>query len=282
MMRLFHISDLHFGLEDRRALAWFAECVRVECPAAVMITGDLTMRARSHEFAAACAWIEALDAPVTVEVGNHDLPYFNPFARFFRPYARIRGIERLVERELDLAGLAVVPLKTTARAQWRLDWSKGWVTQSALARTLAAIDALPDGTTALVTAHHPLVEAGTKGRALTRGGARALEALASRGVAAVLTGHVHDAFDLVATTAAGPIRMIGAGTLSQRIRSTPPSFNELRIDGNAIAVRVRNVEAVPTPDMQIPAIPPDALPPREPGEPVAPIQAVPPIDPPVH
>ena len=152
-MRLFHISDLHFGLEDRRALAWFAECVRVECPAAVMITGDLTMRARSHEFAAACAWIEALDAPVTVEVGNHDLPYFNPFARFFRPYARIRGIERLVERELDLAGLAVVPLKTTARAQWRLDWSKGWVTQSALARTLAAIDALPAGTVTLVTAH---------------------------------------------------------------------------------------------------------------------------------
>jgi hypothetical protein len=76
--------------------------------------------------------------------------------------------------------------------------------------------------------------------------------------------------------------MIGAGTLSQRIRSTPPSFNELRIDRAAIAVRVRNIEAVPTPDMQIPDIPPDALPPRAPGEPVAPIQAVPPVDPPIH
>ena len=39
---------------------------------AVLITGDLTMRARSHEFAAACDWIGALDVPVTVEVGNHD------------------------------------------------------------------------------------------------------------------------------------------------------------------------------------------------------------------
>lgn len=282
MTRLFHISDLHFGLEDRAALAWFRECVRREQPDAVLITGDLTMRARGHEFAAACDWIEALDVLVTVEVGNHDLPYFNPFARFFWPYRRIRRIERLVERELDLAGLAVIPLKTTARAQWRLDWSKGWVTPGALKKTLAAIDALPPGTTALVTAHHPLVEAGTRGRALTRGGRRALAALAERGVAAVLTGHVHDAFDLTERTTGGPIRMIGAGTLSQRIRSTPPSFNELRILDGVISVHVRNVEAVPTPDMQIPEIPPDALPPREPGEPVAPIQAVPPVDPPVR
>lgn len=282
MTRLFHISDLHFGLEDRAALAWFTGCVRRDRPDAVLITGDLTMRARTREFAAACDWIGALDVPVTVEVGNHDLPYFNPVERFFFPYRRIRGIRRLVERELDLAGVAIVPLKTTARAQWRLDWSKGWVTERALKKTLAAIDALPSGTTALVTAHHPLVEAGTKGRALTRGGESALAALARRGVAAVLTGHVHDAFDLVKHTAAGTIRMIGAGTLSQRIRSTPPSFNELTIEGAAIDVRVRNLEHVPTPDMQIGDVPPDALPPRKAGEPVAPVGAVPPVDPPVH
>lgn len=282
MRKLFHISDLHFGLEDRTALGWFEDIVRREHPAAVLITGDLTMRARGREFAAACDWIETLDVPVTVEVGNHDLPYFNPFARFFWPYARIRRIERLVERELDFPGLAVVPLKTTARAQWRLDWSKGRVSRRALGHTLAAVDALPPGTTILVTAHHPLVEAGTRGRALTRGGEAALTALAARGVAAVLSGHVHDAFDLVQQTAAGPIRMIGAGTLSQRIRSTPPSFNQLAIAGGVIDVRVRNLEAVPTPDMQIPAVPPDALPPRSPGEPVAPVGAVPPVDPPVH
>ena len=282
MTRLFHISDLHFGLEDPAALAWFTACVQAEQPDAVLVTGDLTMRARRREFAAACDWIGALDVPVTVEVGNHDLPYFNPVERFVFPYRRIRGIERLVERELDLAGVAVVPLKTTARAQWRFDWSKGWVTRRALDKTLAAIDALPGGTSVLVTAHHPLVEAGTKGRALTRGGENALRALAKRGVAAVLTGHVHDAFDLIKRTADGPIRMIGAGTLSRRIRSTPPSFNDLTVKGAAIDVRVRNLDHVPTPDMQIDDVPPDALPPRAPGEPVAPVAAVPPVDPPVH
>jgi 3',5'-cyclic AMP phosphodiesterase CpdA len=281
-VRLFHASDLHFGLEDRTALDWFADCVRRERPAAVLITGDLTMRARRREFAAACDWIGALGAPVTVEVGNHDLPYFNPFARFLWPYRRIARIKRLVERRLDFPGLAVVPLKTTARAQGRLDWSKGRVGARALHRTLNAIDALPAGTAALVTAHHPLVEAGTRGRALTHGGERALHELARRGVAAVLSGHVHDPFDLMKDTAAGPIRMIGAGTLSRRIRSTPPSFNELCVEGGGVAVRVRNLAEVATADMQIAAVPPDALPPREPGDPVAPVGAVPAVDPPVH
>lgn len=281
MIRLFHISDLHFGLEDQAALDWFVETVRRERPTAVLITGDLTMRARSREFAAACAWIEALDVPVTVEVGNHDLPYFNPFARFFWPYRRFQRIHQMLERKIEWSGLAIVPLKTTARAQWRLDWSKGWVTGRALDKCLAQIDALPPHTKVLVTAHHPLVEIGTKGRALTRGGRTALTELAARNVAAVLTGHVHDAFDITQQSIAGPIRMIGAGTLSQRVRSTPPSFNELRMTAKKLDVIVRNIEQVPTLAMQIDDVPPDALPPRERDEPVAPIAAVPAVDPPV-
>lgn len=282
MIRLFHISDLHFRLEDEQALQWFTRCVQVERPAAVMITGDLTMRARSREFAAACTWIESLDVPVTVEVGNHDLPYFNPIERFFYPYRRIMRIRRLLERKLDLDDLAIVPLKTTARAQWRLDWSKGWVTHRALDKCLNQIDSLPPGTKVLVTAHHPLVEAGTRGRALTRGGRSALAELAARNVMAVLSGHVHDPFDLEQRTIAGPIRMIGAGTLSQRVRSTPPSFNELRFRGETLDVIVRNLVDVPTEEMQIDDVPGDAMPPRSPGEPVAPIAAVPATDPPTH
>lgn len=282
MIRLFHISDLHFGLEDRRALDWFQHIAAQERPDAVMITGDLTMRARTQEFAAACAWIESLDVPVTVEVGNHDLSYFNPVERFFWPYRRIKRIKKLVERKIELDGVTIVPLKTTARAQWRLDWSKGWITRPALDKCLHAVDGAPKGHLVLITAHHPLVEADRSGRSLTRGGRTALAELAMRHVGAVLTGHVHDAFDLEELTYAGPIRMIGAGTLSQRVRSTPPSFNELRISGSHIDVRVRNLDDIPTPDMQIDDVPPDAMPPRSAGEPVAPIGAIPALDPPVH
>ncbi len=282
MTRLFHISDIHFGLEDRRALDWVAQCIEREKPDAVSITGDLTMRARHREYAAAVHWIQSLNVPVTVEVGNHDLPYFNLIERFFAPYRRFHAIQSLLERELDLPGMAIVPLKTTARAQWRLNWSKGTVGKRALNQTLAAIDALPAGTRAVVACHHPLVEAGTRGKALTRGGSRALAELASRNVCAVLSGHVHDPFDLIHPTPNGPVRMIGAGTLSQRVRSTPPSFNELTLINGEIKVRVRNLEHVPTRDMQIDDVPENAMPPRLQGEPIAPVGAVPDIDPPVY
>lgn len=279
---LFHISDIHFGLEDNAALDWAAREIADRRPDAVIITGDLTMRARHSEFAAAREWILGLKAPVTVGVGNHDMPYFNPVERFFDPYKRFEGMRQLVEREIDLPGLAIIPLKTAVRAQPRLNWSKGWVTDAALAKCCAAIDALPAGMQALVAVHHPLREVGTQGTALTKNGALALEALARRNVAAVLSGHVHDAFDIMEDTAHGQVRMIGAGTLSKRTRSTPPSFNEILWDGARLEVTVRNLEGVETPDMLIDDVPPDALPPRETGEPVAPVRDVPRTDPPVH
>ena len=279
---LFHLSDIHFGLEDNKALDWVRQEIAERRPAAVAITGDLTMRARHREFAAACHWIRSLEVPVTVEVGNHDMPYFNLVERFFAPYRRFRASEGLVEREIELPGLAIVPLKTAVRAQPRFNWSKGWVSRSALANCLAAIDALPPGTRVLVAVHHPLREVGTRGTALTVNGKKALTELARRRVLGVLSGHVHDPFDILEDTPAGPVRMIGAGTLSQRLRSTPPSFNEIGWDGEVLTVRVRNLDEVPTLDMQIDDVPEDALPPRQPGEPVAPVNQVPRTDPPVH
>src|SRR5690606_32188353 len=233
---LFHLSDIHFGLEDNQALDWVQAEIAARRPAAVAITGDLTMRARHREFEAACRWIQSLEVPVTVEIGNHDMPYFNLVERFVAPYRRFRAIQGLIEREIDLPGLAIVPLKTAVRAQPRLNWSKGWVSRPALKRCLAAIDALPPGTQALVSVHHPLREVGTRGTALTAGGLKALTELARRPVLAVLSGHVHDPFDIVEQTPAGPVRMIGAGTLSRRLRSTPPSFNEIAWDGETLSV----------------------------------------------
>jgi 3',5'-cyclic AMP phosphodiesterase CpdA len=279
---LFHLSDIHFGLEDNKALDWVKQEIAERRPQAVAITGDLTMRARHREYSAACHWISSLDVPVTVEIGNHDMPYFNLIERFVAPYRRFRNIEGLIEREIDLPGIAIVPLKTAVRAQPRLNWSKGWVSRSALSKCLAAIDALPNGMKALVAVHHPLREVGTKGTALTANGYKALCELATRPVLAVLSGHVHDPFDIVEKTERGPVRMIGAGTLSQRLRSTPPSFNELSWDGELLTVRARNLDEVPTKAMQIDDVPEDAMPPREPGEPVAPVNQVPRTDPPVH
>ncbi len=238
-IRLFHASDLHFGAEDRAALNWFADRVAQGRPDAVIITGDITMRARAREFAAAAQWLGTLAAPVTVEIGNHDMPYFNLFERFARPYRRYGRMEAMVEAVIDLPGLAIIPLHTTAPAQWRLNWSKGVVSRKWLSRTLAAVaHARSEGREVLIAAHHPLRESGTRGTALTRGGNRALAALIGAGARAVLSGHVHDPFDLTHRNADGEIRMIGAGTLSERVRTTRPSFNLLELDDQQWRVTV--------------------------------------------
>ncbi len=241
MIRLFHISDPHFGMADSQALDAVAALVAAERPDGVIITGDFTMRARESEYAAAARWIADLAAPMWIDPGNHDLPYFNPVERFVDPYRRFRRLQAAIAQPLRPEGLALVPLWTTAAAQWRLNWSRGCVTPRALDRALAEIDALPAGTPVIVTCHHPLVEAGTHGRALTRGGNRALAELSRRGVLAVLSGHVHDAFDLVQQTPQGPVRMIGAGTLSTRLRATGPAFNELTFADGVLTSRVRHI-----------------------------------------
>jgi 3',5'-cyclic AMP phosphodiesterase CpdA len=258
---LFHLSDVHFGLEDHAALAWAKADIAARRPDAVLITGDITMRARAAEFAAATDWIGGLDGPVLIGPGNHDLPGYHLPSRYLTPLARFDAFRERVERRVDLPGLALVGLNTNVAAQPRLNWSKGWITDAALAACCAQIDALPAGTRVLVMAHHPLREAGTHGTALTHGGANALAQLAQRNVLGVLSGHVHDAFDIVEQTPDGPVRMIGAGTLSRRLRSTPASFNELSWDGEVLAVQVRNPAGVPTGAMLVDDVPDDAEPP---------------------
>lgn len=242
MSRLFHVSDLHFGREDKEAIAWFAETVRAERPDAVICTGDLTMRARAREFEAAGRYLESLPVPVTIEPGNHDLPYFNPVDRFFSPYRRYGRVERMIERPLDLKDVTIVPLKTTARFQWRHNWSWGVVSRRSLERALAMLQAASSDHVKIVACHHPLVDKeGLESAGRTFRGREALRALAEAGAHAVLSGHVHDPFDIEHVIAGRTIRKIGAGTLSERTRSTPPSFNELRIENGVLHVELRTL-----------------------------------------
>lgn len=241
MTTLFHVSDLHFGQEDRAALSWFMAEVERERPDVVICTGDLTMRGTAREFAMAQRWLADLPVPVLLEPGNHDVPYYwYPLRRMFRPYARFRALKVAIEPTEPIPDVAVVSLKTVGRAQFRLNWSKGRIRAGELDAALHALSGRQNHGLKLVACHHPLIDADTISSGSTRGGRGALAALARAGADAILSGHVHDAFDLTVDVDGLPIRMIGAGTLSTRLRSSPPSFNRLswsRQSGLAIEVR---------------------------------------------
>jgi 3',5'-cyclic AMP phosphodiesterase CpdA len=236
--RLFHISDVHFGVEDRAALAAVAEAVAREQPDAVVCTGDLTQRAKHSEYAAARAWFAGLGVPVVLEPGNHDLPYYNPWERFTDPFRRYNALRAGVPDGFASADVVLVPLRTTVRAQTRFPWSDGVVKPAALRPAVDAIAALKhagDPRTVIVIAHHPLLGDEGKRNNPTIGGDQAFAALAAAGADAVISGHVHVPFDQHREAGGHAMRMIGTGTLSTRLRhDSPPCWRVIECEGGGV------------------------------------------------
>ena len=240
--RLFHVSDVHFGVEDPRAHAAFADAVLAERPDGVICTGDITQRATHAQFAAAADYFRALEVPVLLFPGNHDMPYYNPWERFTRPRARAEALAAQLTRPLELRHAVIICLDTNARAQWRWPWSDGVIKQPRLDKALAQLGALRDDPRLrLVACHHPLLPAHDGEKNPTIGGDRAFARLAEAGADAVLTGHVHVPFDQIRARENRSLRMIGAGTLSTRLRGAPPSYNVLTIVDGDIAVERRDL-----------------------------------------
>lgn len=237
---LFHVSDVHFGVEDKRALEVLARAVESLKPAGIVCTGDLTQRAFHVQYAAAREYLSQLDAPVMLFPGNHDMPYFNLLERFTRPYARCDALADAVAQEIVLKNAVLVPFDTNVTAQARWPWSDGVVTEQNLAATLARLEGLRgDPRLKLVACHHPLLPPRDGEKNATIGGDAAFAALADAGANVVLSGHIHTPFDMVRERGGKTMRMIGAGTMSTRLRGAPPSWNIITIEHGALSVEHR-------------------------------------------
>jgi 3',5'-cyclic AMP phosphodiesterase CpdA len=90
MTLLLQISDPHFGTEQppvAQALLRLATALR---PDLVVMSGDITQRARRTQFNAARAFVDRFDAtPFVVVPGNHDIPLYNLFALWRIPMRTI-------------------------------------------------------------------------------------------------------------------------------------------------------------------------------------------------
>ncbi|MDJ0978502.1 MAG: metallophosphoesterase [Erythrobacter sp.] len=247
--RLFHISDVHFGIEDRAALAEVERAIADERPDALVCTGDLTQRATHRQYASAAEWFGRFDIPVWLDVGNHDMPYYNLWERFKEPYRRYNALRRAVAVDVfETDDLVLIPLRTTVPAQKRWPWSDGVVTSHSIAATLVAIEPFEaDSRTVIVTAHHPLHGPEIDGPTSTIGGNEAFARLVESGMDAIMTGHIHTPFNERRRAGEGSAQVIGAGTLSTRLRhGAPPSYNVLtcaRGEGD-IAVETRTIPVV--------------------------------------
>ena len=244
MISLLHVSDVHFGPKHLPEVsAALLELARATRPTAVVVSGDLTQRAKPRQFREARDWIDALPGPVSFVPGNHDVPMYRFWERLFAPWAAWRGaFDRALVREVATPELAVFGLNTAH--PWTT--KHGRVARRELEALGARIDAAPAGAVRALAAHHPLAPGRELGHEpVARGSAAALELCRRAGVELVLSGHLHHGFWLEASRGErGPSPLVvHSGTTSSSRGRGPEkgrcSFNWIEIDRAAIRVERR-------------------------------------------
>ncbi len=239
MRTLVHLSDLHFGRTDPAVIEPLLAAVDRAAPALVVVSGDLTQRARKAEFEAARRFLDRLPRPRIIVPGNHDVPLYRVWERFLAPFAKYqRHIDADLEPQFIDAEIAVVAVNT-ARA---LTFKNGRINAEQIESIRRRLGPLPATLTRIIVTHHPFDLPDEEGKADLVGRARrAIDAFAQCGVDLLLAGHFHtsqsgglsDRHDVPGYSAL----VVQAGTAtSTRSRGETNSFNVLRIEGGEITV----------------------------------------------
>jgi 3',5'-cyclic AMP phosphodiesterase CpdA len=238
VVRLAHLSDIHFGGENAAAVAAAAEAVNEGGFDLTVVSGDLTRYGLEREFAAAAEWLSTLKGPRLVTPGNHDAPYFAWPDRLFTPFRRFEAAIGPAAAQSHLgAGFAVRGVNTARGAQPRFNWSKGQIAPAQAQEAAEWFAAVPADCVRIVVCHHPLIEmVGGPMTARVWNGETAAKAFAEAGVDLVLSGHIHAPFTWPYPYADGRTYAAGAGTLSVRERGVPASYNVVEAEAGAIRV----------------------------------------------
>jgi 3',5'-cyclic AMP phosphodiesterase CpdA len=233
---LLHISDTHFGTEQAAVVDALLQLSKDLAPDLVVLSGDVTQRARPRQFAAARRFLDALGVPFISIAGNHDIPLYNGFARLLFPYANYqREFGTVMAPIHDSAGLLVLGVKTTRRYRHAV----GEVSPTQVDQVAAALKNAQPEQLRVVVVHQPLhVEGGAELRHRLRGSDAALAAWAAAGADIALGGHIHLPYvrelwpGRSRGVAGARIVVAQAGTaLSNRLRhGMPNSVNVIRHD----------------------------------------------------
>lgn len=241
MRTIVHISDIHFGQADNLVVERLVEKIGDIQPDLVVVSGDLTQRARSKQFAEARAFLDRLPKPHLIVPGNHDVPLYNVFDRFLHPLTKFKKYitddltPAFVDVEMAVFGL------NTARS---LTIKGGRINDEQvdeLARKLCQID---QREVKIVVTHHPFdLPDGFDENDIVGGAKKVMPKLVECGADVFLAGHLHVSH---ITHSARRYRLengysaliIQAGTAaSTRERGEENSFNVLEIDHPILTVK---------------------------------------------
>ncbi len=239
MLTLAHISDLHFGRENPQRISGLLHNLEDIQPQVVVISGDLTQRARNREFLAARAFLDNLQWPFLVIAGNHDISADNLAERFFAPWRKwYRYIAETLEPKWIDKESVVIGIHTARRAGYSFDWSRGRINSDQLAAVVDYLAREKGERLRVVVAHHPFwIPKGYRYRHIIGRRDMAIAMLKNAGVDIILSGHVHFAFTHVLN---GLIISHAGTTISNRFEEGyPNSFKIVRGDRRKLSIETR-------------------------------------------
>ena len=247
---LVHLSDPHFGgVADPAQIEAVQALIPDLEPRVIVISGDLTQRARHGEFQAARLYIRELErtAPVYVLPGNHDVQWWwRPFVPF-APAAKYRKYRRYfgptLAPTLELPEAIIAGALTSHGVAWgsltlrlRDIAVKGHLPKKEFRRVSALFaKAKPEQARVLVVHHNVLRGELSRRMGLARW-RQAQRRILQTGADLVLCGHDHQ--EQIDTLAGRPV-VSCAGTLSTRSRGDRPStFHRISVDLDSIQVEL--------------------------------------------
>ena len=232
MRTIVHLSDIHFGRTDPSVVQPLIDVVNNIKPDLVAVSGDLTQRARSHEFQAARAFLDALPKPQIVVPGNHDVPLYNVFSRFVSALDKYRRFITSDLSPLYADEEMIVVGVNTARSS---TFKGGRINAAQVAWLHDKLCDVDDAVVKVVVTHHPFdLPEGYDERDLVGRARMAMSLLASCGADVFLAGHLHVSHTGHTATrykiSGHSALVVQAGTAtSTRGRGEANSFNVLRL-----------------------------------------------------
>lgn len=186
-----HVSDIHFGrLSTEYIVSALIEDIETHDPTLVVVSGDLTQRARVSQFRAAAEMISKIEAPVMVVPGNHDIPaWYRPWTRLTDPVGRyVRYITAELQPTFETDALAVAGINTAHG----LTIKGGRIRDEHASFLRGFFRQAAPGAFKILVLHHHLVKMERLGiHDVARSARSAIDVIGEEEVDLVLCGHLH-------------------------------------------------------------------------------------------
>lgn len=190
----------------------------------VIMTGDLTQRARKKEFLLARDFLKTLELPVFIIPGNHDIPLFHLAERFTRPYFRFnKYLSPWSPAFYEDDRVLVCGLRTTNKFTVKGELIHQHELSQIESRLKSAGNKLK-----IIAAHHPLTPAHLSAE---------LQRILSSGAQLLLWGHEHQSKIISFPEFPGSLAVAGGTSVSSRTRTEQNSFNEIIFSGSEFSIK---------------------------------------------